>query len=54
MDPLTQVGIGAALAVAVSNREQVRLAAIVGGLAGQDHTVSVRRVIARDNKKPGA
>ena len=34
MDPITQASIGAAVAIAVSSREQARLAAIVGAVAG--------------------
>lgn len=34
MDPITQVAIGAAVAAAVSPREQTRLAAFLGGVAG--------------------
>ena len=34
MDPLTQAGVGAAVAAALSSREQVRLATIVGAIAG--------------------
>jgi len=34
MDPLTQFSLGAAAAVAVSSREQVRWAVLIGGVAG--------------------
>ena len=34
MDPLTQVCLGAAVAVAVSSREQARWAVLIGGVAG--------------------
>ena len=34
MDPLTQFSIGAAVAVAVSSREQARWAVLIGGVAG--------------------
>lgn len=34
MDPLTQVSLGAAVAVAVSSRDQARWAVLIGGVAG--------------------
>lgn len=49
MDPFTQAGIGAALAVALSSREQVRLAAVVGAVAGMAPDLDV---LIRSNSDP--